>query len=130
MKYDNNDALKLIYFNMRWGQFLEKYWHKENVVFVHAKAIAKAYEKVHPIPVKTPSWDKFQRWIAPFKEKCKISEKKLGESPATCQIIYRTLFKDYMDNYARYLYKSQSASRDYDLEFEYSKALATESENC
>ena len=63
MKYNNEDALNLIYNRMRWGQFLEKYWHEENVIYVHAKAIAKAYEKVHPIPVKKPTYKKFKEWI-------------------------------------------------------------------
>lgn len=128
MKYNNEDALNLIYNRMRWGQFLEKYWHEENVIYVHAKAIAKAYEKVHPIPVKKPTYKKFEEWIKPFQEKCLKISLKFGDNPNSRQYVNEQLFKDYMDKYAGYLYRESSAERDYDLELAYARECTSDEE--
>lgn len=124
MKYNNEDTLNLIYNKMRWGQFLEKYWNEENVIFVHAKALAKAYERVHPIPVKNPTYKKFLIWIKPFEEKCTKISHKLGDNLNSRHYLSEQLFKDYMDKYAGYLYRDHSAVRDYDLELAFARESA------
>lgn len=121
MQYDNDDTLKLIFNKMRWGTFLAKYWTDNDVIFVHAKAISKAYEKVHPIPAKSLTYHKYQEWIKPFLDTCEKISQKEGKNHLAQAYVNEELLKDFMDKYAGYLYTYSNAQRDYDLEVEFAK---------
>lgn len=112
----NADTLSLIFGKLKWNKYLKKYWHSKNEIIMFGNAITKGYEKCNPIPVRTFSLERFEKWIKKFEDECKKIAEEKGENDFTRETIYKSLLADYMTSYEVYLDSVSTSQKDEELE--------------